>query len=193
MDINITPSNSKTIIIDRGLVGPQGPIGTGGAKGLYLSAFDSANQSLISTTDGQPITINTVAESNGISVANNSKITFTTRATYSFTFSIQFENASSSIETATVWLKYNGNDYPFSASHFDIPSKHGSANGALIGTVNFVATSQAGGGDYVEVYWVGTSTSLAIKTYPISTAPAYPAAPGIILTVTQVMYLQSIS
>lgn len=192
INIQVAPASNINVTLDRGLTGPAGPTGAGGAKGYYGSFYDTETQALANTANAQLITINATAENNGINMVDNSKITFYHQATYSFTFSIQFVNASNNIETATVWLRYNGVDYPFSSSHFDIPAKHGSVNGSLIGTVNFVASSALGGGDYVQLYWAGTSTQLQIKTFAAGTAPVYPIAPSVILTVVQVMYLQQI-
>lgn len=191
ININITPASQVDVAIDRGLTGPAGPTGAGGALGYFGSFYDTSTQALANITQAQVININSTAENNGINIIDGNKITFYHQATYSFTFSIQFDNSSSSVETARVWLRYNGMDYPFSTSHFDIPAKHGGTNGSLIGTVNFVATSQLSGNDYVQLYWSGSSTGLSIKTYPAGTSPVYPIAPSVILTVTQVMYLQT--
>lgn len=187
--MTINTINTPTVIE----IVTRGPVGAGGALGYYLSSYDTTDQPILNTTLAQPILINTVLESSGISIEDGSKITFSEHATYSFTFSIQFTNNSNSIQTATVWLKYKGVDYPYSSSHFDIPAIKAGKPGSTVGTVNFVATSENGGGDYVELYWAGTSTALKIDTFPAGINPVYPVAPGVILTVTQVMYLQAIA
>lgn len=173
-----------------GATGATGATGTGGALGYYGSFLDTTTQALASTSAAQVININTTTESNGISMVAGNKVTFSNQATYSFTFSIQFNNTDTSIQKATVWLKYNGTDYPDSASVIDVPNSHGGNPGNLIATVNFVATSALGGGDYVQLYWSGTSTSLSIATIAAGSSPVTPVSPGIILTVTEVMYTQ---
>lgn len=173
-----------------GLTGATGPAGAGGTVAYYGSFYDTTDQPLISTTASQPVNINSTAESYGISIVSGNQITFTQQATYSFTFSIQFQNASTQIETANVWLKYNGIDYPESNSTFDVPNSHGGGPGNLIGTINFVATSAAGGGDYVQLYWSGSSTDLSIQSTVAGGTPSRPATPGIILTVVEVTYTQ---
>lgn len=152
----------------------------------YGSFYDTTTQSIANTANAQVININSTAENNGVSIVAGNKITFTNQRTYSFTFSMQFQNTDTSIQTAVVWLKYNGTDYPNSASKFDIPSSHGGTPGSVIGTVNFVNSSAPGGGDYVQLYWSGTSTLLSLKTIAAGTSPVYPQSPSVILTVVQV-------
>ena len=192
INVNITQPTQANVTIDRGLTGPAGPIGAGGALGYYGSFYSTGTHAIASVTQAQVIPIDITAESNGISIVDGNKVTFYHQATYSFIFSIQFVNSGASEETAVVWLKYNGVDYPFSASKFDIPKAHGGRDGTVIGTINFVATSQSTLGDYVQLYWHGTSTNLSIKTFPAGTNPVYPVSPSLILTVVQVMYLQTI-
>ena len=192
INVNITQPSQANVTIDRGLTGPAGPVGAGGALGYYGSFYSTGTHAIANVTQAQVIPIDITSESNGISIVDGNKVTFYHQATYSFTFSIQFSNSSNSIETATVWLKYNGVDYPFSSSHFDVPGAHAGRDGSLVGTVNFVATSLPTPGDYVQLYWAGTSTGLSIKTYPAGTSPVYPVSPCLILTVTQVMYLQTV-
>ena len=180
----------------QGITGPTGPqgatgvTGAGGALGYYGSFLDTTTQALASTTVAQAININTTAESNGISIVSGNRITFAHQATYSFTFSLQLTNTDTAIQKATVWLRYNGTDYPDSASVIDVPNSHGGKDGNIIATVNFVASSAIGGGDYVQLYWSGTNTALSIQTIAAGTSPTTPVSPSVILTVTQVMYTQ---
>ena len=161
-----------------------------GVQTCALPILDTTTQALSSTTVAQVINLNTTSESNGVSIVAGNKITFTNQATYSFTFSLQLTNTDTAIQKATVWLKYNGTDYPDSASVIDVPNSHGGKDGNIVFTVNFVATSAIGGGDYVQLYWSATSTQLSLQTIAAGTSPTSPVSPSVILTVTQVMYTQ---
>jgi hypothetical protein len=122
-----------------------------------------------------------------VGVQDSSKIYFENSGTYSLTFSVQLTNTeNNTINSAVVWLRYKGTDWPLSASHVDIPGARGGTPGGLIATVNFVATST--GDDYVEIYWQTQSNNVGIVTYPATAT--YPASPAIILTVAQVMSTQ---
>lgn len=162
--------------------GPQGP---GGDLGAYGSFLNTTDQPLVNTAAAQVVGINTTLESRLMSITGGNTLVLGADGTFSLTFSIQLTNSSNAIQTATVWLKHEGENYPNSASHFDVPAARGGVPGALIGTVNFVASGTAG--EEIQIWWAGTSTGLTIKSYS-NGAPGAPATPSVILTIVQVMY-----
>lgn len=171
----------------RGPQGIQGPVGTGGALGNYGSFYDITTQTLVGANVEQRVRIASTLENNNVDLVDN-KIVFREPGTYSFTFSIQYTNSSSSTpHTAKVWLKYQGATYPNSASYSAVPTSKGGVPGEIITTANFVATA-TGDDDYVELFWTSSSTDVAITT--IGPTAGVPASPGVILTVCQVMYTQ---
>jgi hypothetical protein len=171
-----------------GPVGPQGPTGLGGDLGAYLSAVDTTDQPIVEAGTPQQLRIGTLVENKSITLESPGRIVFNDPGVYSFTFSIQFTNYENNVvNRASVWLKYQGNNYPNSTSHFDVPAFRNQKPGELVGTVNFVATA-VGDGDWVEIWWEGSSTNLRAET--IESPNGIPDAPSVILTVTQVMYTQ---
>jgi len=173
-----------------GPTGPQGVTGTpgaGGALGYYGSFYDTTDQTGPTGASGAAITINSTAGSNGVSIQNGSEVTFDYPGTYSLTFSIQFANTDSSEHYSDVWLVFNGTAYPNSNTRFSVPKQQGGTPGYVVGTVNFVDTATTAG-DYVELYWKTTSDLLKIDE--MAASGSVPETPGIILTVTQVMYTQ---
>jgi hypothetical protein len=176
-----------------GATGPTGPqgvtgvTGAGGALGYYGSFFDTTDQAGPTGASGAAITINSTAESNGISIQNGSEITFDHPGTYSLTFSIQFANTDSSEHFADVWLVFNGTAYPNSNTRFSVLKQQGGTPGYVVGTVSFVETATTAG-DYVELYWKATSNLLKIDEIAVS--GSVPETPSIILTIAQVMYTQ---
>lgn len=167
-------------IIDIITQGPQGGI----LLGSYGSFFDTTIQSLVVANTAKAVTLDTTALANNVSILEDSKITFAKSGVYSLTFSLQLTNDENNvINTAKVWLKYNGADYPFSATAIDIPAYRNSKPGEAVCTVNFIGEA-VDDDDYVEIYWTANSSMIKIST--LVGNGIYPAAPGVILTVLQV-------
>jgi hypothetical protein len=123
--------------------------------------------------------------SRGTKIISNERITFDHPGIYSITFSIQFSNTDSAIHNINVWLRKNGVDVPASDSRFSITAKHGSLDGNVIGTVNFVLNLTTN--DYLELMWSTGNVETYIHAEAAQTSPfAHPSIPGIICTVVQV-------
>ena len=123
--------------------------------------------------------------SRGTKIISNERITFDHPGIYSITFSIQFSNTDSAIHDINVWLRKNGVDVPASDSRFSITAKHGSLDGNVIGTVNFVLNLTTN--DYLELMWSTGNVEAYIHAEAAQTSPfAHPSIPGIICTVVQV-------
>lgn len=163
--------------VTRGVAGTQASTQSNGAKvnSAQVASANTANAVLINNTD----------QSNGVSVASNSQITFANAGIYNVQFSIQLLNGSSSIDNAIVWFKKQGSDISYSASVVSVPSKHGSGVGASIITVNIFVSVTAG--QYIEIYWSNELGNASIVTYPSSaSSPAHPTSPAVIVTANQV-------
>lgn len=114
---------------------------------------------------------------------------------YNYQFSIQFANTDTQIHSAWVWLRVNGVDVPGTGSRFDIPNKHGSSDGYLIGTCNFYVALNAG--DTVELWaavaqaYVPTvSNGVYMEAYAAQTVPfAMPSIPSVVATLSFVSRL----
>jgi hypothetical protein len=122
----------------------------------------------------------------GVAIASNNRITVLYPGIYSITFSIQFTNSDNSIHDINVWLRKNNSgssgDVADSDSRFSIIARHGSTDGNVIGTVNFVMELAAN--DYIELMWAATNLNAYIHAEAGNAT--HPAIPGIICTVTQV-------
>lgn len=113
-----------------------------------------------------------------------SRVNIQNAGLYTITLSCQLTNADASEDDFYVWLRVNGIDAPATSSVVTVPKKHGSTSGSALLTVNFFYAFAAG--DYFELYGLSMLGYAQIITYPASTSPAYPAAPGVILTVAQI-------
>ena len=167
---------------------PQAPptVVTGVTPGYYGSFYDAnANQTISTTTDAYLVRIANTFEQNGITVVNNTDITFAYTGTYEIIYSIQFFNNDNAQQDINVWYYKNGNNnIADSDSKFTINGKSGSNKGKLIATTPFLSTFNAG--DYVRLAWAATATGVSITTDAVGTTPTTPVVPGVIVTVKQI-------
>jgi hypothetical protein len=166
-------------------VATQGPQGPGGDLGAYGSFYDTTDQPLVSTAAAQAINVGETLEARNMSIVDGKTLVLGETGTFSLTFSIQLTNSNNNVQTATIWLKHEGQNYPNSASHVDVPGARGGVDGAIVTTVNFVASGVEG--EEIELWWAGTNTGLTIESYA-NGAPGAPATPSVILTIVQVMF-----
>lgn len=165
----------------------QGPQGPGGDLGAYGSFIDLTDQQLASITAAQVVAIGGTVDSRDVSIVSGNRITFATAGTFAISFSLQFHNhENNAVHTADVWFKKNGNDISNSNSVFDIPGAHGGIDGALIASTTIIETVAAG--DYLQLYWSGSSTGLSLEHKAAGTSPTRPVTPSVIISVQQVMF-----
>lgn len=169
----------------------QGATGTGGALGYYGAFQDLTNQTIASTTTAYPITLDTTDESNGISRgAPTSRVVIGNTGTYNIQWSGQFVNTDNADHDVDVWVRKNGVDIPGTTGRISVPARHGAINGHTVSGWNFVFTFNAN--DYFELVWKSDSTAVSLATFAAGTSPTRPSTASVVLTVTQVMYLQAL-
>ena len=157
---------------------------------LWGSFYDTTQQIAAAANTAYSVAIgSTDPGSQGISIANGSRVTFSRSGVYSIIYSVQFVNTSTSIHDINIWLRKNDSgtsgDVPASDSKFSIISSHGGVDGHVIGCVNYVLKLAAN--DYLELIWSTTNVAASIQSLPSSpSGPAHPSIPGIILTAAQV-------
>lgn len=91
---------------------------------------------------------------------------------YNMSFSLQVESTNSSTQTIDVWVRYNGENYPWSNTKVNV------IKGPNVAAWNIFGESIAGG--YVELMWSTSSTDVSIKMYPATAT--HPAVPSAIIT-----------
>ena len=125
--------------------------------------------------------LDTVDFANGISVVDGSKITIATGGVYNLQFSAQFSRAGGTgFSTAEVWLAKNGANVADTTGQVNVPQ----SGGKNIAAWNYLI--QANSGDYFQLYWASTDTTLEVLYSAAGTNPTRPVTPAIIVTVTQV-------
>jgi len=163
----------------------------GGAVGAYGSFYDTTDQPIATINTAQAITINSAYGANNVSITSGSRITINNPGTYQLTLTASLSNLANSVEDATFWIKLNGSDYPNSATSISLqPRKNVGEPSETTETIVFTGTSTTSG-DYVEVYWSGTSTDLSLNHHAAGTSPVTPVSPSVIVSLIQVMFTQS--
>ena len=139
------------------------------------------------TTDQSPAAINTeylltfnnTEISNGVSIGSPaSRIVVPQSGLYHFSATVQLTSGSSSSKNIWVWMKKNGTALANSARLVTSDLNNGFIPIAINETVSLAAN------DYVEMAFACDSTNMTVDNVP-ATAFA-PAAPAIVLSVTQV-------
>lgn len=119
-----------------------------------------------------------------ISGRSDSMITVQQSGVYNVQFSAQLTNTDTSIHDIDVWIKKNDVTVPNSNSVFSVISRHGGVPGRLIAALNFMLYLDVG--DYVEIVWRTSNSSVYIQAIPAQTSPLRPASPSVIATVSYV-------
>lgn len=148
------------------------------AVGYYGSFYDTTTQTAAAINTPYAMTLNTTAESNQIAVTSGSRITFKNRGTYNIQFSAQLDQTSGASHNIYIWLRKNGVDIPNSSSIVAIQG----TTAELVAAWNFVIS--VSGGDYVQIMWAVSSTSVQIVAAPANAFS--PAIPSVIVTAVSI-------
>jgi hypothetical protein len=163
-------------------------------NGRYIS---TAYNQLISNTDqvaaslgtAYAITYDTTDFPDGITVTNNSRITFAESGIYTITYSIQFENDNNTSETVDIWLRYGNTDIAGTNSRFGIPPRKSAGVPSTLIAVTPITVDIENDGDYIQIMWHPSDLGVTVEHYDAVTAspgvtPAIPATPSVIVGVT---------
>ena len=150
-------------------------------SGYYAQYQDVVTQTIAAINTGYPIKFRTMDLSNGVSVVSDSRITFANTGIYNLQFSVQLENSATQEHDITIWIRKNGVDVAGSAGFVSVVAKHGGVNGHTITSWNYLIDVVAG--EYYELVWSATSTSITMPFYSAGSPP--PSTASAIFTVTQ--------
>ena len=172
---------------NQGFNGSTGPQGAGGALGYWGSFWSTQTQPNGGITTANLMTLNnTDPDSNGVSIQNNSQLTFAYDGVYNIQFSAQFDRTNASNQppprNIEIWFAKNGINIPDSNSQVVVPGH------PVLAAWNFQLKLDAG--DYIELYWSCPNLTTAATYFPPGINPTRPAVPSVILTAQQVMYTQ---
>ena len=160
---------------------------------LYLAAAAAVTNAAFYDTTSTAWAANTPTivpvgltyETHGFALAA-SRVTVVSAGRYAINASLQLtNNNASNDDDLTIWLRVNGVNVTATARRATVPKQHATVAGSVLMTVNFTYTFAAG--DYFELYGLSKLGYAQIATYAASSSPAYPAAPGTVLTVAQIL------
>jgi len=148
----------------------------------YYGAFqDLTNQTAAVINTGYPMLLGVTDLSNQVTVVSGSRVTIANTGIYNIQWSGQFTNPTAAEHDVTVWLRKNGVDVPGSSGIVLVPRKHGSFDGHVLPSWNFLL--DVVGGDYYEFVWSTEDISVYLSFTPAGSPP--PSTASVVLTVTQ--------
>ena len=149
-----------------------------GSNNPYWGSFyDTSNQ--LNDMSINKIRYNTTGDANGISIVNNSRITFMYTGIYNISFSGVFVKDQADSHDVELWLRKNGDDISSSNTIFTLAGKS-----RTIGSWSFMLAIQSN--NYLELVWYSDSSSVKLEAHGAQTNPVRPAMPSIILSIHQV-------
>ena len=149
-----------------------------GRQGYCGAFYDTTTQNNLAQIN--KVKFNTTYISDGVSIVDNTKITFAHTGRYNIQFSLQLDKIDSGTDDFDLWLMRNGETGPWTNTRVTLTGNSAKAVAAW----NFVVDETAG--TYVELAWYSLDSQLFIHAEEPRTNPARPGIPSAIVTVTQV-------
>lgn len=166
-DVNVTVSGTSIGV----QVGPQE---------YYGSFYSTQDQTNAGATSVNKMTYNVTDISNGISIVSSSRITIANAGVYNLQFSAQVFKTSGGTSKIDIWLCKNGSNVANTNTEMEVSgNSHGS-----VAAWNFFVNAAAG--DYYELCWSSSDTTMLLDYQAAGTSPTRPAIPSVILTVNKV-------
>jgi len=151
----------------------------------YGAFFSDQSQPIVSINTPQIVTINNTYEAESVSIISN-RITFANAGTYQFSFTAAVFNSANSVQNCDFWIKYNGVDFPNSGIMMTLNQrKNSSEPSEQQMSLTLTGTAQ-NDGDYIELYWQGTSTSLELGYVASGPGTAPVNSPSVIANIIPV-------
>ena len=160
------------------LFGPAGGQYVDNPNGLF---FHTGDQTLAAANTGYAVQFNQTYLSNFVRVVGGTKMTADVSGVYNFQYSGCVESSSSSAKNVFLWIRRNGTDIGYSTNGYTL-----SGSGTL-GIIAWNFNIDLKAGDYIELMWAATETTVVLTTEP----PATPHT-GIPASVCAVIYVSSL-
>jgi hypothetical protein len=104
-----------------------------------------------------------------ITLVDQTKIYIANDGPYNLSFSLQVQSTNSSYQYIDIWIRYNGQDYPWSNTRVGV------GNGLSVASWNIFG--EAAGGGYVELIWRPSSNDISLlAVQPTANEPGIPSA-----------------
>ena len=137
-----------------------------GHHSQHISSYSSASQDLPASGSEQPVTFTSVWSNKEIELQNNNRFILQKPGTYSLNFTATVTNTDNAVHDAWFWIKFNGNNYPFSTKRMTIAArKNADTPSSQQYNIAIVGVSQ-NVNDYVELYWTSDSPTINLTYSP---------------------------
>jgi hypothetical protein len=162
------------------LSGPRGGYRLSFPHGAF---YDTTVHNAASTTQAYVITLNSTSLSNGVSLIGGSRMTVSQEGIYNLQFSVQLNNPSNAPHDIDIWVRQNGVDIPNSNSRFGLHARKNPGDPFhVLAALNIFADMKEG--DYLELVWWTSNTTMSLTGYAAGTSPTRPAIPSVITTLS---------
>lgn len=152
-----------------------------GNAGAYSSSVTQTG----STTAGTAFTFNTTDYAGGVTLASSTRLTAPVAGTYNIQFSAQIQSTDTAPQDVYIWLRVNGTDVGGSAGVVGLPARKNPSDPFHdIKGWNYFLTLTAG--QYVEIIWLPTATTVTVPFYAAQASPAIPSTQSVVVTMQQV-------
>lgn len=153
-------------------------------ESAYLSLYSTQSQQLETAEVAQAVTFSHIWTQSGVSLVSGSQLVMEKAGIYQFSFVAQITNTENAVHDSYFWLKYNGSNFPNSATQMSLqPRKNESTPSAQLMTVNLVKVAE-NDGDYIELYWTGDSDTIQLNETPSDEVK--PETPSVIANIVRV-------
>lgn len=149
-----------------------------GSPGYYGLLISSSNQANGGSTTANVVTLDSALLANGISIVSSSRITFANAGQYELTSELFFTNSSGSNVVVSVWLAQNGTNIANSSQAIQYQGGAGAIQQSICSWL-----VNASAGDYVQIYWSCSATTVSMITSGAATSPTRPVSPSAIVNV----------
>jgi hypothetical protein len=171
-----------------GAAGASGIAGQQGAQQLLVphATFSSdQDQTAASVATAYEFTCNSTVYSQGIYLADSTKVTVDQAGIYNIQFSVQLANNDNDGQDVSIWFRKNGTDIAASNSDFGLPARKSvGAVSRLIAALNYYVDLNPN--DYIEIMWRTSDLDVTVEHFDAVAAgagtPDIPATPSVIIT-----------
>lgn len=155
-----------------------------------FSSLVDQNAAAIDQAYAVKLEVTTFTTDISITGVNNTQITFAAPGIYMLIYSLAFKNTTNDTQEVNVWFRYNDGttttDVPNSNSRFTVPPRKSTGSPSYLIAVTPFSGAAVTAGDWIEVMWHTTSTSVIMEHLPAVTfsagvTPAHPATPSAIV------------
>ena len=190
-----TPNQAQSYRADNFYGGTFNGIFAGNGIGLtfphnqFTSLVDQ-NAAAIDIAYPVKLEVTTFASDISITGVDKTQITFAVPGIYMLIYSLAFKNTTNDTQEIDVWFRYNDGttttDVANSNSKFTLPPRKSTGDPSYIIAVTPFSGAAVTAGDWVEVVWATTSTSVVMEhlpavAYSAGVTPAHPGTPSAIV------------